>query len=365
MTGRSLRRALGSLATVGLLVIGGLSAVPAHAADPASTTPGLPTFYAKKVIGHSVQGRPIVAYHLGTPGAKTAVLLGQMHGNEHVGVRIAKAVLAGKPVKGVDLWVIPTMNPDGNAANTRQNAHGVDLNRNFPHHWARLRGRYYSGSSSLSEPESRAMYRFLRKVKPALMVSIHQPLDAVDSTDGGARNAAFRNRLARGLGLPVKALTCPGSGGCYGSMTSWLTATQKGSAITVEFPADPSAAMVQRAPGAILRAFGASRDRARAHNPVTTTPTITVSHATVSVAGRTHDPDTPKKELAVVVKEGSSVVASGRTSSHRYAFSFDAAPGRHTYCVKVTNRKWGGANPHVCHAVTVSEPSAPSSPPSQ
>ena len=38
----------------------------------------------------------------------------------------------------VDLWTIRTVNPDGTAADRRTNAHGVDLNRNFPRRW-RLR----------------------------------------------------------------------------------------------------------------------------------------------------------------------------------------------------------------------------------
>ena len=56
-----------------------------------------------------------------------------MHGDEHAGVTVADSIIHGKvSVEGINLWVIPTMNPDGNAAHTRQNAHEVDLNRNWP-----------------------------------------------------------------------------------------------------------------------------------------------------------------------------------------------------------------------------------------
>ncbi|MCK4659552.1 MAG: carboxypeptidase regulatory-like domain-containing protein [Phycisphaerae bacterium] len=32
----------------------------------------------------------------------------------------------------IDIWIVPLMNPDGYVANTRSNAQGIDLNRNFP-----------------------------------------------------------------------------------------------------------------------------------------------------------------------------------------------------------------------------------------
>ena len=41
-----------------------------------------PAVIGRRVIGHSVQGRPIVAWHLGEPGRKKVVLISLMHGNE-------------------------------------------------------------------------------------------------------------------------------------------------------------------------------------------------------------------------------------------------------------------------------------------
>ena len=261
------------------LVAAGLGLV-ASDREPARATARPHTVIGTKVLGRSVDGRKIIAYHLGNPHAKTrAVVLGQMHGDEHAGVVVARALIHGRPVTGIDLWVIPTMNPDGDAARTRANAHGVDLNRNWPQGWVRTRTRCYTGKHALSraggcnsghrplsERETRAMYRFLRTIRPTLMVSIHQPLDAVDSTDGGHRDPAFRQRLARRLHLPVEPLRCFSV--CRGTMTGWITKRQKGSAITVEFGFRPSRHTLHHtAPDAILAAFGGRHGRTRAVRP--------------------------------------------------------------------------------------------------
>src|SRR5215472_7461229 len=108
------------------------------------------------VLGHSVDGRPIVAVETGDfDAARKSLVVGCIHGNEPAGIAIADQLAHDGPPKEVDLWIVPVLNPDGVAADTRQNAHHVDLNRNFPYRWRPLTGVYFSGHHPLSEPESR------------------------------------------------------------------------------------------------------------------------------------------------------------------------------------------------------------------
>jgi predicted deacylase len=236
------------------LLAAGLAAAPAGAA----TGGGRPVLLGRTVIGYSVQHRPIVAYHLGNPRKRPEVIIGQLHGDERAGVVLARSIVRGRvPVKGINLWVIPTANPDGYAHHRRQNAHGVDLNRNWPHAWARLSGMYYSGRAPLSEPETRALSKFLRRLRPHYVVSLHQPLRGVDTTDGGRIDPAFRHRLAYRLGLPSKPFTCWST--CHGSLTGWYTARHLGVAITVEFGAHPSRRyLTHKARRAIVTSMGGS-----------------------------------------------------------------------------------------------------------
>ena len=214
-----------------------------------------PAVVEVRTIGHSVRGRPIRAWRLGEPGKRRVVLISTMHGNEPHTRRILEALRDGRAIRGVDLWVIPTYNPDGLARGTRRNARGVDLNRNFPYRWADLDGSYESGPRPASEPETRAVMRFLRQVAPRRVISFHQPLDGVD-TD--TKDPAFARRLARALRLPRTSLDCGGL--CHGTMTMWFNHHMAGSALTVEYGARPSRRrMVVEAPRQLLDVLGAHR----------------------------------------------------------------------------------------------------------
>lgn len=240
-----------------LLATSGLTAPMAGAeGDQTEVRPGKdPTVTAQRVIGRSVRGRPIRAYRLGEPGGRTALLIATMHGDEPAPRQILRALAQGPPLHGLTLWVVPVYNPDGLAAGTRKNAHGVDLNRNYPYHWADLDGSYESGPKPASEPETRAMMRFLRRIRPWRIVSFHQPLYGVD-TD--TKSPAFARRLAKALQLPRKSFTCGGV--CHGTMTGWYNHRFRGSAVTVEYGAKVRRSRLRvQAPRALVRVLGGWR----------------------------------------------------------------------------------------------------------
>lgn len=218
----------------------------------------------RRVIGRSVLGRPITAIRKGNPdAAHTVLILGQMHGNEPAGPRTVRAIVERQPVDSdTDLWLIPSMNPDGAARGTRKNARGVDLNRNWPTSGFRDASSSpssleYRGRAPGSEAETKVMMRFLRQVQPELIASVHQPLRAIGRN---GKTPAFVNRLARQLGLPARELSVgTGTGRISPTLTGWYNDGFRGGAVTVEYAARPSAAYVTRkAAGGLLRATLAS-----------------------------------------------------------------------------------------------------------
>jgi murein peptide amidase A len=190
-----------------------------------------PTGRRAVVLGRSVDGRPIVAVETGDfDAARRTLVVGCIHGNEQAGIAVAEWLAHAPPPNELDLWIIPVLNPDGVAADTRQNAHHVDLNRNFPWRWQPLGGVFNSGPRPLSEPESRIAYRLILRLHPQVSVWFHQHLDVVDESGG---NVLVERRFAELTGLPLARLTRE-----PGSAVEWENhRVPSGTGFVVELPA--------------------------------------------------------------------------------------------------------------------------------
>eukprot|EP01098_Paradermamoeba_levis_P004339 TRINITY_DN1867_c0_g1_i2.p1 TRINITY_DN1867_c0_g1~~TRINITY_DN1867_c0_g1_i2.p1 ORF type:complete len:330 (+),score=80.98 TRINITY_DN1867_c0_g1_i2:95-991(+) len=94
-----------------------------------------------------------------------------MHGDETVGRELllrfilelvrgyqAKDARIGKLVRKTDIYILPSMNPDGFEQGTRSNGNGFDLNRNFP-------DQFQAWNQSSAQPETLAIMAWLKKNK--------------------------------------------------------------------------------------------------------------------------------------------------------------------------------------------------------
>ena len=162
------------------------------------------------VVGTSAGGRGLVAAHRWADGAtRTILVIGSMHGDEPAGTRVVRRLRSTPVAPEVDLWLVPTMNPDGAAAGRRTNDHGVDLNRNFPRHWVEAGEgtATWSGPAPSSEPETRAVQALLRQVRPRTVVVLHQPLFGVDAYR--AKSLTLVHRLAGCATRPAASCRSP------------------------------------------------------------------------------------------------------------------------------------------------------------
>jgi N-acetylmuramoyl-L-alanine amidase/Zinc carboxypeptidase len=210
-------------------ILAGLAALapqPALAPRPAPSLRTAPP----EVIGTSAEGRPLRAQLVGSPRAPVRLLVvGALHGNEPAGTAITRGLRRVRPPRGTALWIVDDANPDGSARNTRHNANGVDLNRNFPYRWQPLDGVYESGPGPASEPETRALQRFIERERPRVTLWYHQALRMVVKADG---DPALERLYARRSGLPRKGLPP-----YPGTATSWQNHEFEGdSAFVVELP---------------------------------------------------------------------------------------------------------------------------------
>jgi murein peptide amidase A len=202
------------------------------------------------VVGRSVLGRTIRAVVIGAdPSSRSVLIIGCVHGDETAGEAVTRALRRATLPPGSALWLIDAVNPDGCRAHTRQNAHGVDLNRNSPWHWRPLDvrgGTFWSGPRAASEPETQAILRLVRRLRPAVTVWFHQHARLIDDSGG---DRGIERRYARRVGLPFRRY-----GTFPGSLTSWQNATfHRDTAFVVELPAGRmTAAAVRRHMRAVI-----------------------------------------------------------------------------------------------------------------
>lgn len=202
----------------------------------------------RRVIGRSIEGRPIVFFSDNAPDPALKVLVvGDIHGNEAAGMRITQRLIVGPPPPRTDLLVVPTINPDGVAAGTRGNARGVDLNRNFPYRWRPLSGAEYSGGAPLSEPETRAAHRMILHEEPDLTIWFHQPFGLIDKPEG---NPFAAHRFADLIHLPLIRLPGP----YPGSASRWqIHRLPRTTAFVAELPSRAGETLVVREVTAIYK----------------------------------------------------------------------------------------------------------------
>ena len=168
---------------------------------------GPPVVWAK--LGESVRGRTIDVARIGDRRAAVRVLVvGCIHGNECAGRAITERLLRTDLPAGTAIWVVDDLNPDGRARGVRQNARGVDLNRNFRSGWRRgERGSpFYPGPRPWSEPETRIARRLIERIRPSVTIWYHQSQDLVRAW-GPSRPAA--RRYARFSGMRYRSLRWP------------------------------------------------------------------------------------------------------------------------------------------------------------
>ena len=126
-----------------------------------------------EIIGQSVEGRDIPAIFITDApafgvnrGVKPIVLIHcQQHGDEPSGkeaaLLLAKELTGPRQdlLKGLDVILVPQVNPDGAELDQRQNANNMDLNRNH---------------AILSEPETEALHKLFRTWMPEVTLDVHE-----------------------------------------------------------------------------------------------------------------------------------------------------------------------------------------------
>jgi hypothetical protein len=241
-----------------------------------------PGLVKAEIIGHSVEGRPLVALHVtnfaDTRPKPVMGMESNIHGDESAngpwGLDVlrtmlkgygkdpaATAILDSREIRG-----IPFANPDGRAKVElgyltgdedllffRTNANGYDLNRNFPFAWGATNARRGgAGPFAASEPETRAYIEYWNRHVPAQEISPgnKQFVFIAGHSQGGTVLKPFGHTAeppkdAEGLGLIADGIAARNGyrvesshnftgGGTSGTSKDWMYGVHDVPAFTLE-----------------------------------------------------------------------------------------------------------------------------------
>jgi hypothetical protein len=146
-------------------------------------------------VGRSVEGRALRTITIGS-GPDTVLLWSQMHGDESTATMALADLFRwfantrgearddarrDRLTRGLTLVFLPMLNPDGAERFQRENAHGVDINRD---------------ARALATPEGRALKAVRDRLRPAFGFNLH---------DQSARTRAGRDGPQAGIALLAPA----------------------------------------------------------------------------------------------------------------------------------------------------------------
>ena len=182
---------------------------PVHVTPTASEAPVPQPIVDDTALGQSVDGRAIRMLSVGYPDGPTVVMVGSIEGDQadtsSTVEQLADYYRAQPdrvPNQGM-LYLIPSLNPDGNARSQRLNSHGVDLNRNWKAaNWIQNAkcpgcGSGAGGSSPFSEPETTALRDLITSLSArgvtVYVVVLHS------TVNDSARDQVFPGYTASGI----------------------------------------------------------------------------------------------------------------------------------------------------------------------
>ena len=173
-------------------------------------------------IGSSVQRRELSLATIGYTGRTAVVVVGSIQGDQTSTRDVVNSLITrinnekGAIPAGTMFYFIPSINPDGNANNSRYNANGVDLNRNwdtsdwrsnapvpgYPQGKAGAGGR-----SPFSEPETRALRDLLVQLQgmDLKVIEFHSSVNSPNEIyAAGSRSQGIARVFADTVGYSIE-----------------------------------------------------------------------------------------------------------------------------------------------------------------